>query len=129
MLLVDSGNTFTISITYKEDGSLQILKDGEPDGKTDTFTFRRPNWGDIRTMNSYAVLVDAVSGKAIIDPYKYMDIKIKMLLVGWTLKQGEEDLPLSADNVNRLDPILFQSLFEKLEHKINPPASDEIHPD
>lgn len=130
MLLVDETSTFQVIVYHGEDtGIFVIYSDTPPDAaKKDVFTFRRPNWVDVRNMNSASVLVDAVSGKAIIDPYKYMDLKVKSLLTDWTISKGEEKVPVSPDNVNRLQPELIQYLFQKLEEKLAPSSPEAIPP-
>lgn len=130
MLLVDETLTFQIEVYHAQDTGVFVIYPSAPPtaAERDVFTFRRPNWIDVRNMNSASVLVDAVSGKAIIDPYKYMDLKVKTLLTDWTISKGEEKVPISPDNVNRLQPELIQYLFQRLEERLAPTAPEVIPP-
>lgn len=122
MLLVSQDDVFTIDVSYTYENGFLTIHEGEaPTGALkDSFTFRRPNWEDIHIMNSSSVIVDAINGKAIMDPYKYMDIKVKRLLKRWTLKIGQETAPVSQDNINRLHPVMMQHLFAKVEENLEP---------
>jgi hypothetical protein len=117
-LLVSSDQLFEIKIDYQiiPDKGVKILETEEHNSKQDTFYFKRPNWKDVRNIASASVSVDAVSGKVIADPYKYMDIKIKTLLKDWTITGDDgKKLEVSVVNIDKMHPDIVQSLAEKLE--------------
>ena len=121
-LLIQNDDLFTIDIYFKEEnGSLEVIEAPSPEDKFEKFSFKRPNWQETRIVSSASVLVDANTGKAIIDPFKYMDLRLKLLLKDWTLKDQEGNkLPITYDNIDKLHPLLVQHLFGKVEEFLVP---------
>lgn len=120
MLLINENDVFEISVYLTEDGQNMVFHDvaSAPIGaKHEIFVFRRPNWSDTKNINSTALVLDA-SGSPKLDLYRYMDLKVKTLLKDWSLKSSlGEKLPVTASNMNKLHPDLFQHLFTKLEEQ------------
>lgn len=118
-LLISDNDLFEITVRYKEDG-MKILyyEDGETlpdDAKIEKFKFKYPNWVEQQTIMANALTVDA-AGTPFADPYRYMDNKIKTLLKGWTLKDGEgKDVELNIGNIERLNSSLVNYLNTKMD--------------
>lgn len=125
MLLVSRNDVFEITINYVEENETLAFyeHDGDPipaEAKIEKFVFRRPNWIDTKTISSIACHVDPFTGKAIVDPFKYMDQKFKTLLKDWTLtNELGEKLAVTYVNVDLLRPEIVQYVFQKMEDKLN----------
>ena len=126
-LLVGEKHTFKIDLKYflKDQGITILTKEGQvPEGtqvKSETFTFKRPNWSEIQKMMSACVICDASTGRAIMDPYKFMDIKVKTLLRDWTLKDEEGNkMPLVEDTLSNMEPSVVQYLFDEMNEVLEP---------
>ena len=120
-LFVDDAELFDIEVNYTvENGVIKFHEEGCPGCESATFSFKRPNWNESKTILSASVLVDAASGRAIVDPYKLMDMRIRLLLKKWSLEQ-----PLLPENIAKLDPNLMQYLYSKVEERLSPPADKE----
>jgi hypothetical protein len=110
-LLVSKTETVDIDIYYvMKDGNLVFLKDGTPDSTKETFTFRKPSWADFKKMMSSSASIDGQGGMSM-DPYKFMDVRIKTLLCKWTLKEDDgKDIPLTPENIDCLPVPLMDHL-------------------
>lgn len=122
-LLISESDTFKISVkyNYKPNGEIEFKEDGK---ESAVFVFKRPNWIDIRTIMSTSVIVNANNGQAIIDPYKLMDTKIKILLKSWDLKGEKGEIELTNENVDKLHPELIQYLFDKMNAELSPTSTE-----
>lgn len=123
-LLISDSEFVEIKVRYAEQGdSLLFFEEGETGAKqTETFWFKRPNWAEWVTMMSSAVYLDAINGQASLNPYKYADIKTKLLLKKWSLKGADEvGLEVNPANIGKLHPGLVQYLNKKLDEKLTPP--------
>ena len=114
-----------IRVCYEEkDGTLAFFEEGEtshPEAKTDTFVFRKPNWGDIRKIMSSAAKTSSDGQAITIDFYAMADARVKQLLESWSLKRDNGDaLPPTAENVDSLAPKLVQYVIKLLADKIPP---------
>ena len=119
-LIMSSVDNFTVKIIYSNnpDGSISYYEDEGPQPSnviTEIFTFRKPTWADVRNMMSAsATLVN--DGTLKVDPWKLMDIKVKSLLVEWTLlDSAKKKLPINARNIDLLYPTLISKLNDKIE--------------
>lgn len=132
MLLVSRNDVFEIPIKYVEEKETLAFyeDDGDPiptEAKTEKFFFRRPNWLDTKTISSISCHVDPFTGKAIVDPFKYMDQKFKTLLKDWTLKNDEgEKLAVTYLNIDLLRPEIVQYVFQKLEDRLNGSGAEVV---
>ncbi len=117
-LLITESDTFVVNVKYsqQENGELKFDEGTE----AAAFTFKRPSWVEMRMIMSNAVIVNANSGQAIIDPYKLMDTKIKLLLKDWDLKNDKGKIPVTPDSIDNLHPTLVQYLFDKLNNETSP---------
>lgn len=115
-LFVTDNDTVDVKVVYTESGGdLEFYEEKFPDGsKAETFTFRRPNWQDQRTIMEGALAIDA-TGMPVVDPYKFMDSKFKTLLCKWTLKDEDGDIPVTSENIDRLHPSLIEYLSSKAD--------------
>lgn len=130
-LLVNESQLFDVIVIYaRKNGELEFFEEGKaPAGAVkETFKFKRPTWTEARDMMSASVLVDAVSGRSIIDPYKFMDMKVKTLIKDWSLNHDGKKLELSEDNIDKLEPALVQHLFDRLEQRSAPAEAATIVP-
>lgn len=119
-LFVSDTDLFEIVVKYeRRDGALLL---DHPDAKNEErFWFKRPNWAESKAIMSQGVIVDGNSGQAIIDPYKLMDMKMRTLLKKWTLKgQDGEAMEVSPENLAKLDPLLVQHLYSRVEEQLSP---------
>lgn len=125
-LLINDSDTFPVEVLFtKEENGTFVF--GKGDSK-ETFTFKRPTWNEMRLIMSSSVIINAANGQGLVDPYKMMDLKIKSLLKDWSLKDGENKLPLTNENIDKLNPDLIQYLFAKLNEGLTPkeePATPE----
>jgi len=106
--------------TENETGEVSILKEDEvaKDGvvvETVKFSFRTPTWGDTKTIMSMCSSIGQ-DGKIAFDGYKFIDARIKKLLVDWSLTDDKEKrLPLTEENIERLPSSVVAYLNEQLE--------------
>jgi len=83
--------------------------------KLETFSFKRPGWGEIRSILSESVTITP-SEEWKIDPWKYMDSRMKHLLKGWSLiDENEKKLPVTRDNIDRLEFELVSHLNKAID--------------
>lgn len=118
-LFVSDSDVFEVVVKYmKRDGILIFDQSGNEEER---FWFKRPNWSESKAIMSQCVMVDGNSGQAIIDPYKLMDMKVKTLLKTWTLKGDDgEAVEVSPENLAKLDPLLVQHLYSRVEEQLSP---------
>lgn len=122
MLLIQDNDLFEVPIYFtQKDGRVAFYDNAEgvkvPEGaETETFVFRKPNWLDIRNINSAAMSLDGATTKPSIDMFRYMDLKVKTLLKDWTLKDANgAKVQVNVAAINKLHPDLVPHLFAKLE--------------
>jgi hypothetical protein len=123
-LIVSEKQLFEVVVRYKQNGdNLLFYENGEKaeEGhKEEKFFFKRPSWSDTRIMMADTMFMDPATGQPILDPYRFMDRKIKTLLKDWTLKQEDgEKLPLTSENIDNLDPALINFLNAQLDGVIS----------
>ena len=114
-LLVDETNIFDIEVCYREEKDL-IFYDELPipgDVIKEKFTFKKPSWRDFRQMMSSSCF--AHNGVMTLNPYVFMDLKIKLLLKGWTLTKDSKPLPVTSENIDSLNPSLCTYLAKKVD--------------
>lgn len=110
----------SIEVRYieKENGEISILKDDEKaEGtfQTAKFVFRSPNWGDTKAIMSACSQIGQ-DGKLSFDGYKFIDFRLKRLLVDWSLADDKEKrLPITDENVEQLPYSVVTYLNEKLD--------------
>jgi hypothetical protein len=111
--LIRENDTFEVKIirstgkdgkeTFMAAGSKAVL------GEELTFVFKRPAWGDTKTIMSRSVRF--VDGKGEIDPYMIMDSRIKVLLKKWNLQDDDgKPIPATPENVERLPSALVEAI-------------------
>ena len=125
MGLLVKKETIEIQVCYEEkDGRLAFFEEGKPrpsEAKTETFIFRKPNWGDIRKIMSSAAKTSPDGQTITIDFYAMADARVKQLLESWSIKgDNGEALPPTAENVDGLAPNLVQYVIKLLADKIPP---------
>lgn len=119
-LMVDKAPCMEIVVKYERlaSGELKFHEEQAPtEGniKEEKFFFRSPGWGDTKIMAKASSRLDE-SGRVFLDPYAFMDVRIKTLLCDWTLKDEKGNkLPIGASNVDSLHPSVLTYLSEKLD--------------
>lgn len=136
MSLFADGEEFSVTIYYKRNGKkLEVLdpstiKEDAPEisnYKKETFVFRKPAWKEMKNILSESVTLTPESGWKI-DPWKFMDSKIKHLLKNWTLKEDETKenstkVPISKASIDRLEPEIVSYLNAKIDEKFGDVSS------
>lgn len=115
-LLVTEDDIFDVVVKYSDKDRLVIFEDDKApeDCKSETFTFKKPSWYEIRKMMSESLIPTA--GTVVLNPYIFMDVKLKALMVRWTLKDKEGKLlKLSYENIDMLHPSLCDHLSSKID--------------
>jgi hypothetical protein len=78
------------------------------------FFFRVPKWGDTRKIMSAASAVR--EDGMVLDPYKFIDARIKFLLKDWTLTDEKgKKVPVNEQTIERLPPHVVNYLHRKLD--------------
>ena len=113
-LLISENDTFEIKIAYTEAADGRLKFEETEGAKHETFVFRRPSWLDTRVILSTCVIVDAGSGRAIVDPYKMMDSRFKILIKDWSITENGQKVPATMESVNKLHPSLVQEVYDRL---------------
>jgi hypothetical protein len=109
-----------IRFQEKENGDISIVKDDEKgiEGtvfESVKFSFRPPTWGDTKTIMSACSQMGS-DGKITFDGYKFIDMRLKRLLVDWSLTdEKEKRLPVTEENIENLPPSVVSYLNEQLE--------------
>ena len=124
-ILINDSDRFDITVRYGENnGNIEIFpEEGEipQDAHSETFTFKRPNWAESRTMLSSCVIMNAANGEGVMDPYRFMDTRIKTLLKDWTLKDKDGNkIEVNPANIDMLPPTIVDCLFNRLTKKLTP---------
>lgn len=120
MLLVTE-ETFPIEVSYVMQDNVATICPNPVEGtEKAVFYFKRPSWNDTRQINS-----GSVNEKNMIDPFRYMDVKIKRLLKDWSLvdEKGQK-IPVSFENIDNADPIIMQYVFNALEQRLSPKVGE-----
>lgn len=101
------------------DGESVIFEDDETppqdvEVQKESFFFRVPRWGDTRKIMSAASSVR--EDGMVLDPYRFIDARIKYLLADWTLtnKKGNK-APISEQTIEELPPEVINYLHRKLD--------------
>ncbi len=117
-ILISENENFTIQVYVASkvglNPSFSLTKDSSIAEAVESFTFKKPAWGEAKLIMSAAVSVSN-DGEAKVDPYKLMDARIKILLKSWTLKDIEDKpLPVTDDNIDKLPSSLITLLGEAI---------------
>lgn len=119
-LLVSEEDLIEITVHYEVKNNKHIFYEDKKEGtKSENFYFKRPSWGDQREIYEYAFGLD-VNGAASLNPYRFVDGKIKVLLKKWSL-----GCPVTEEAIDRLNPFLVSYLDKKVDKVIIVESSDE----
>jgi hypothetical protein len=118
-LLLTENDTFEIVVRFVEQNrEFKFFEPGDAAPQEvleERFVFRWPNWSDTKMMMMGAISVDE-GGETSVDPYKFMDGKIRILIKDWSLKDGNgEKYKINDKNIDKLHPALFEYLNRKIE--------------
>lgn len=122
MSLISNDEFFEVKVYYKTKQNKTYIFDDEKDQKEDlsnynleTFSFKRPRWGEMKDIFSKSVSLSS-EGEMKVDPWKYMDRKIKCLLKEWSLvEENGEKVPITEANIDRLDYELISHLSKVID--------------
>jgi len=110
-----------VKFFQKQDGGIEIVKDDKElpkdvEAEKESFCFKPPAWGDVKAvMSSCSVL--GKEGAMSFDAYKFLDSRMKRLLVDWTLKdENGGRLPPTEENIDKLPSSVVTYLNEQLEN-------------
>lgn len=127
-LLIDENETFEIKVTYvKIKDGLRFYEESEeaPEyAQREWFRFKRPNWEETCEMMSYAMV--PYNGTVILNPYRFIDAKLKVLMTAWSIKdKNGMETACSPENVAKLNPALCEYLSAKLDYSVLPISANE----
>ena len=116
-LLIGDNDTFDIEVFFLEQGNEMKFfskKDAPENCKAETFTFKKPAWLEMRTMMAQSIIPSG--GTVVLNPYVFMDMKIKSLLKKWTLKDDKDNLiKVTPENIDRLHHALCDHLSGRID--------------
>lgn len=78
--------------------------------------FKRPSFGDISRMGSDLTTSDG--SNLTFDIWKIRNKRMKTLIKSWTLKDGEKEVPATAENIDKLSPALAYIIGVQLDAEI-----------
>ena len=121
-LLIGENDTFDVECFFVENGTNIVFyeKKDAPEGhQHETFTFKKPSWVELRKMMSESLIPSG--GTAILNPYTYMDLKLKYLLRKWTLKDGDgKPIKVTFEAIDKMHPSLSVYLSGKIDLILGP---------
>lgn len=90
----------------------------------------KPTWKDQNSIISRSLkTLTTADGKTSneLDGVKYRDLKLKLCLKKWSLTDEEsgEPVPVSADVIDMLDPVVAQELLTNFE-RVTEPTTDDL---
>lgn len=115
-LLIQQEDQISVDVWYKDEGSDLKLSAKAEDGMTkETFSFRKPSWGTLSKIMAESLVV-LPSGNVTINPIVFSDLKVRLLLSSWTLKDKTgKTIPINGENMSKLHPDLWSFLGEKMD--------------
>lgn len=108
-----------VRYTKDDDGEVRVLEEEDQAGEgqevfSESFSFRYPRWGDTRMVMSAASSLG--EDGIIIDPYKFIDARIKRLLADWSLKNEKgKTVALNEPNIEQLPSNVVNYLNRQLD--------------
>lgn len=112
-LLIEEDELIEVCVHYeKRDNAFVFYEEEHKGAMTEKFYFKNPSWGDQTAIMEHAFGLD-VSGMTMMNPYLFIDGKIKVLLKKWSLK-----MPVSDENIDKLQPALVNYLDDRLNKLI-----------
>ena len=108
-----------VRFVEQEDGEIKIITDDDesksPKEEKETFSFKTPAWGDVKRIMSNCSII-AQDGQVSFDGYKFLDARMKGLLVAWSLKDEKENpLKVTEENIDKLPSTVVTYLNGKLD--------------
>lgn len=115
-LLISSDDLVEIIIRYEEKQNKLFFYEEDREGlSVESFWFKRPDWGDQKLITEGTLSIDS-NGIPIMDPYRYQDMKFKVLLKKWTLKNKDGDVvPVTHKFIDQMHPLLIKYIQTKLD--------------
>jgi hypothetical protein len=130
-LLISENETFDVKVKYVLiPGGITCFEENEeapPEAMSEWFRFKRPNWEETCEMMSYAMVPH--NGTIVLNPYRLVDAKLKVLMTAWSLKD-EKGNPLECkpSNVAKLNPAICEYIHKKLDFAAMPSIYNESEP-
>jgi hypothetical protein len=115
-LLIKESDVVTIVVRYVErETGLEFFEEPHEGAIEEKFIFKKPNWKIIS-----GVMIDSLmlspQGVLAMNPFIFMDKKIKALISDWTLKDSEgRKIPATPENIEKMSPELWEYLNGKLD--------------
>lgn len=115
-LLIKESDVVTVIVRYTEDAEgIHFFEEPHDGAVEERFVFKRPNWKIISRVMIDSLMLSP-NGVLAMNPFVFMDQKIKALISDWTLKDADgRKIPATADNVEKLSPELWEYLNGKLD--------------
>jgi len=117
-LLVSENETFEIKVKYVAvpDG-IKCFEENEQaplEAVCEWFRFKKPNWEETCEMMSYAMV--PYNGSVILNPYRFVDAKLKVLMTAWSIKDDKGNpVDCKPSNIAKLNPAVCEYLSKKLD--------------
>jgi len=117
-LLIGEKDVFDVKVAFEEKGNSLIFYESNEQipetAKKESFTFHKPRWIDMRRMMSESII--STGSGIVLNPYVFMDIKIKQLLQDWTLTDTDgKKMKITPESIDNLNPALCDYLNEKID--------------
>ena len=119
---------FTKIIILKDEEALEMLEDEEEKKDVQVLNtwWKILSWQDSNNIANAARSKDANALPGQLDPYRTRDLRLKLCLKKWDLKDANnKDLPVTPDIINKLPPEVIGTLLEKFD-KVTDMSAEEV---
>ncbi len=120
-LFVEDDDLIQIDVNYYKQGKNIIILDPFkeiPKGieiQKETFSIKLPNWMDAVAIASASSIVDGQTGQVLVNPHKFNDTRLKLLLKDWTLKDKDgSKLKITNELIDKLSPVIVEYIGMEL---------------
>lgn len=117
--VVDKNKAGGSNIRVLEDAEARkLLADEKTKAKVKSIRteWKQPGWESQNQVIAQANVYNHFKNDNEIDPFKYRDARLKTYLVGWNIKDDAgNDVPLTNDAINLLQPSICFSLLDKFD--------------
>jgi len=119
-VFINKESKFEIKVFYTDIGNKVVIHNEElPNCKVQKFLFRQANWEDTCDIMSSSFV--PYEGVLILNPYVFMDVKIRRLMAGWDIKDEKGiDVPFHVDSISSINPAVVEYLSRKIDEVIFP---------
>lgn len=119
-VFINKESKFEIKVFYTDIGNKVVIHNEElPNCKVQKFWFRNANWEDACDIMSSSFV--PYEGVLILNPYVFMDVKLRRLMAGWDIKDEQgNDVPFHIDSISSINPAVAEYLSKKIDEVIFP---------